>query len=523
MAIFHLSVNLISRKAGRSSTAAAAYRAAERIEDERTGEVYDYSRRSGVESAELVLPSGVEWQPERAAFWNAVEAKNKRADAQVAREFVVALPADLDAGARRDLAVQFARVIVDRYQVGADVAIHAPGRGDDRNHHAHILTTTNRVEVSGKLGNKVRELDGIAASRAGEGPNAVEQLRSTWADLTNQALEQAGSLARVDHRTLADQGIGRTPTVHLGPAAFGYERRTGGTSRKRADFEVEAEASERLRQAKAAGDLERHQVERTILDLSGELSAAKSEQSRRDRMSVQEVDAEIWRLRPEPVCDLVAQDPVVVRMGQERQALSRALQEASTNEGTAKGQALRWRMESPIRAQLHDRGLFRSKELDQFEQLRAESARAIEELRPRLVDVGVAESTTRKELEERLTREQVPVREQIAELEEIRASKAIQERAERERREAERRIERARAEAPEQFKKMALDRQSSLWSWRSQDEKALSPALREAIETYNAAPTEVQPVLLKQLMSKHQDQVVDFIQQQKERDRGRGR
>lgn len=519
MAIFHLSVNLISRKAGRSSTAAAAYRAAERIEDERTGEVHDYSRRSGVESAELVLPSGVEWQPERAEFWNAVEAKNKRADAQVAREFVVALPAELDAGARRDLAVQFARVIVDRYQVGADVAIHAPGRGDDRNHHAHILTTTNRVEVSGKLGNKVRELDGIAASR-GEGPNAVEQLRSTWADLTNQALEKAGSPARVDHRTLADQKIDRAPTVHLGPAAFGYERRTGEVSRKREDWEAWVGVSEQLRQAQLAGELERRQIERSILDLSTDLAAAKAEQLRRDRMSVAEIDREISRIAVPPVRDLVERDPAVVRLGQEVRELSRACDEALRNENTAKDQALRWRLDSPLRAQLHDRGLFRSKELDQFEQIRVESARAREELTPRLADVRMAESTTRKVLEERLTLEQAPIREQIAELDEIRADRVKQEWAERDQREAERRLERARAEAPEQFKKMAEYRQSRLF-WKSDDEKALSPALREAIETYNATPVEARPAVLDRLMSEHRDQVIEYQKMRKELDRGR--
>lgn len=520
MAIFHLSVNLISRKAGRSSTAAAAYRAAERIEDERTGEIHDYRRRSGVESAELVLPSGVEWQPQRAEFWNAVETKNKRADAQVAREFVVALPAELDAGERRDLAVQFARVIADRYQVGADVAIHGPGRGDDRNHHAHILTTTNRVEISGRLGNKVRELDGIAASRAGEGPNAIEQLRSTWADLTNQALEKAGSPARVDHRTLADQGIDRAPTVHLGPASFGYERRTGEVSRKREDWEAWVGVSEQLRQAQLAGEQERRQIEGSILDLSTDLAAAKAEQLRRDRMSVAEIDREISRIAVPPVRDLVERDPAVVRLGQEVRELSHARDEALRNENTAKDQALRWRLDSPLRAQLHDRGLFRSKELDQFEQISVESARAREELTPRLADVRMAESTTRKALEERLTLEQAPIREQIAELDEIRASKAKQEQAERDQRDAERRIERARAEAPEQFKKMADRRQSRLF-WRSDDEKALSPALREAIETYNATPFEARPEVLDRLMSAHRDQVIEFQKVRKELDRGR--
>jgi hypothetical protein len=181
---------------------------------------------------------------------------------------------------------------------------------------------------------------------------------------------------------------------------------------------------------------------------------------------------------------------------------------------------LRWRLDSPLRAQLHDRGLFRSKELDQFEQIRVESSRAREELTPRLADVRMAESTTRKVLEERLKLDQAPIREQIAELDEIRADRVKQEWAERDQREAERRLERARAEAPEQFKKMAEYRQSRLF-WKSDDEKALSPALREALETYNATPVEARPAVLDRLMSDHRDQVIEYQKMRKELDRGR--
>lgn len=497
MAIFHLSVNLISRKAGRSSTAAAAYRAAERIEDERTGEVHDYSRRSGVESTDLVLPSGVEWQPVRAEFWNAVEAKNKRADAQVAREFVVALPAELDALARRDLAVQFARVIVDRYQVGADVAIHAPGRGDDRNHHAHILTTTNRVEVSGKLGNKVRELDGIAASR-GEGPNAVEQLRSTWADLTNQALEKAGSPARVDHRTLADQGIDRVPTVHLGPAAFGYERRTGESSRKREDWEVEA--SERLRLAHLAGEQERRQIRETIFDLSHDLKCARALQTVRERWSVQELDEDISRLdqrldqRVElpRVADLVEIDPLVRQSSREqkeletkKQDLYRKLQEAEKNEQLAIQWTTRYRTDSPLLTKAHDLGLFRSASLDDFERVRIASAQARTELMPHIEDVRLREAKAkqqqieaRKEAEQRITREQSPVLQQI-----------------------------------DEERKQIAEEKADLMELR--DRKM--GRKHEAIEAYNATPAEGRPAALDRL-GERQDQIDKL---QNKLDRGR--
>ena len=110
VAIFHLSVKTISRSAGRSSTAAAAYRAGVEITDERTGEIHDYRRKAGVESAELFLPDGApEWATDRAKLWNAAEQSEKRKNSTVAREFEVALPSELSADQRRKLAHDFAR------------------------------------------------------------------------------------------------------------------------------------------------------------------------------------------------------------------------------------------------------------------------------------------------------------------------------------------------------------------------------------------------------------------------------
>lgn len=285
MAVYHLSAKIISRKAGRSATAAAAYRCAERVLDERTGEVHDYTRKTGVEHTELVMPSSSDWQPTRAELWNAVELKNKRADAQVAREFVVALPAELTAAERQRLAVDFAKGIADRYGVAADVSVHAPSKhGDDRNHHAHILITTNRIDGR-KLGNKARELDLVAHNMGGKlgQANEIDRLRERWAALTNERLRKYGHEARVDHRSLEAQGIERQPTRHLGPTAAAIERRTGKPSRKRLDFE--REVAERLMQAKEAGELERQArtMDRSILDLSGDLRAALQEREREQR------------------------------------------------------------------------------------------------------------------------------------------------------------------------------------------------------------------------------------------------
>ena len=276
MPVFHLSVKAVSRSAGRSATAAAAYRAGCRIADERTGETHDYRRKGGVESADLVLPDGAPaWASDRDRLWNAAERAERRKDACVAREYEVALPAEISASERRRLAVDFARDMAKREGCAVDVAIHAPDKqGDQRNHHAHILRTTRKVAADG-LGAKL-DTEKAGRSRVAD----LEAVRVRWAALTNERLQENGVAARIDHRSLGAQGIEREATRHLGPAATGYERRTGEPSWKRLQFE--REAAERLARAKELGELERqsYQAEHSVLDLTGDLSAAKAERDR---------------------------------------------------------------------------------------------------------------------------------------------------------------------------------------------------------------------------------------------------
>ena len=235
MASYHLSVKTIKRSAGRSATAAAAYRAGELIACEREGRVHDYTRKAGVEDSFILAPEDApDWAQDRAALWNAAEARETRANSVTAREWELALPAELDAEARRVLVMGFARELVARYGVAADVAIHAPHRdGDQSNHHAHVLTTTRRVTIEG-LTDKTRVLD----AKATGGPE-IEVLRARWAELQNHALERQGHEVRVDHRSLAVQReaalaqghalkaeeLDRAPEVKLGPAASAIERR----------------------------------------------------------------------------------------------------------------------------------------------------------------------------------------------------------------------------------------------------------------------------------------------------------
>lgn len=235
MAIYRLEIKTVARSSGRTATAAAAYRAGERIRDERTGALYNHSKRDDVLHKEIFLPSrldrpdaGMDWARDRSTLWNAAEKAEQRSDSRVAREYMVSLPSELSAEQRLTLARAFSREIVDRYSVAVDLAIHAPRpEGDSRNFHAHLLATTREVTPEG-LGPKTGlDMSGSARNELGALPVREEfkALRARWAELTNEALREANVEARVDHRSLAAQGIDREPRPQLPWAAVVAERR----------------------------------------------------------------------------------------------------------------------------------------------------------------------------------------------------------------------------------------------------------------------------------------------------------
>lgn len=248
MAIFHLSTKAVSRSAGRSAVAAAAYRTADRLTNERDGVVHDYRRRAGVEHSEIVLSDG--GTADRSALWNAAEAAERRKDARTAREWVMAIPAELvpqseqerqliTGSPDRELVREFAQELARRYGVAVDVAIHAPDReGDRRNHHAHLLVTTRQVTRDPNGGLVLGEKATLELSDAkrkglglGSGADEVTAIRALWERCANRALERQGRWERIDARSLAAQGIERAPTVHLGPAAMAMERSGRGSDR----------------------------------------------------------------------------------------------------------------------------------------------------------------------------------------------------------------------------------------------------------------------------------------------------
>lgn len=179
--------------------AGAAYRAGLSLLDERTMERHDYTRKAGVMASEVLTPDGApEWAHDPAQLWNAAEAAENRKNSVVAREFLVSLPHELTDEQRTDLARDLTRDLVDRFGFAAMFAIHAPDKkGDDRNHHVHILATTRTMGPDG-LGAKTRELDDRKTG-------AVDEVRNKVADTINTHLARAGLADRVDHRSLADR------------------------------------------------------------------------------------------------------------------------------------------------------------------------------------------------------------------------------------------------------------------------------------------------------------------------------
>lgn len=223
MAMFFMQISSVARSAGRRATAAAAYRAGERLRDERSGELVNYGRRRDVLHTEIFLPGQfdglpVSWARNRQKLWNTAEHVEKRHNARVAREYQVSLPAELNAGQRIALARAFSRHLAERYKVAVDLAVHEPRPGGDpRNFHAHLLTTTREVTPAGLGAKAGLDLQALERRRR-ELPDHRQEyliLRERWATLVNEALREANVAARVDHRSLAAQGIDREPLPRI--------------------------------------------------------------------------------------------------------------------------------------------------------------------------------------------------------------------------------------------------------------------------------------------------------------------
>ena len=264
MALYSCSASVISRGAGRSAVASAAYRAAAKLVDERQGLLWDFTNKRGVLHSEILLPEGAPpWAADREKLWNAAELRETRHAKQntacVARDFRLALPCEATPEQRLEITREFAKHLVERYGGAADFAIHAPDRrGSDKNFHAHVMMSSRRLGEAG-FTTKIRELDDRK-----KGPLEIAHIRESWERIQNRLLDQIG-VARVSCKSLDAQGIDREATLHMGVSATAMERKGEATELGDLNREIAARNGERERLR-----AERAQVSAQIFDLDAE-------------------------------------------------------------------------------------------------------------------------------------------------------------------------------------------------------------------------------------------------------------
>ena len=284
MAIFMASTKSVSRAKGQSAIAAAAYRAGDKLldEDKEHGKTHDYQKRSGVLSADIILPTALAGGDiGRAELWNMAERNETRKNSRVAREWLIALPHELSEKDRKDLAHDFAKTLADRYQVIADCAIHVPTdkeieRGaSPLNFHAHILLTTRTATIDddGKIYLTKDKADSEISDddrRKKDLPRMsveVKAVRELWEHTANRVLEAKGHNL-IDSRSYKSQGIDLVPQLKMGKDATHMERK--GIPTEKGQFNREIIQSNELVWNKHLDDNQKTnaKADRTIADLS---------------------------------------------------------------------------------------------------------------------------------------------------------------------------------------------------------------------------------------------------------------
>ena len=247
MAIYHFSAKVIGRSGGRSAIASAAYRAGERLHNDKLDRDHDYTEKAGIVHREVVLPEGApaRWA-DRGTLWNEVEAGEKRKDAQIARDIEISLPRELGKAEAIRLVQDFVREqFVDRGMV-ADLNVHwTQAQDGGEQPHAHVMLTMREVvsarnghEEEGAFGKKVVAWNNRAL---------LGEWRERWAELTNARLLELGHDIRIDHRSYVDQGIDLEPQHKIGPAGVRREDREQDAERAAEHREIARRNGDKLR------------------------------------------------------------------------------------------------------------------------------------------------------------------------------------------------------------------------------------------------------------------------------------
>lgn len=194
MAIYHLSFKLCKRSEGKSSVYLAAYQNRNKFTDNRTGAVWNYSKKEGFDgSLILAPPEAPGWLTESSeALWNEVERTERQRNGQTSRYFDVALPVELDNQQKKDLLIKYCQENFVNEGMIADIAFHDL---NSKNPHAHVMLTMKNVGPEGFL----------TKNREWNDKKCLDAWRQNWEVITNAALKKYGHKSRIDCRTLEEQ------------------------------------------------------------------------------------------------------------------------------------------------------------------------------------------------------------------------------------------------------------------------------------------------------------------------------
>ncbi len=222
MAIFHLHIQVISRRKGHSSTQTSARRTGSIIHDLRTGRTHDFTGKAGGTVRSFIsLPDGAAAGfLDRSVLWNCAEAAERRYNSRLAREMDVALAHELSTEAQERTLRRMAQFLNERYKVAVEVSIHLPDpMADQRNDYAIMMFTTREVTPEG-FGKKTRALD-----RSDQSFSEFKLIRRAWEIIVNSELEAAGLSVRISSESNEARGIDRPRGVHEGAGATQIKRR----------------------------------------------------------------------------------------------------------------------------------------------------------------------------------------------------------------------------------------------------------------------------------------------------------
>ena len=241
---FHFSISMISRGKSKSAVASAAYISCEKLKNEWDGVTHDYHNKKGLLHSEIFLPENIPIRlKDRETLWNSVELNEKASNAQLARNFIIALPKELSVEENKRLITDFIQENFVSKGMIVDLAIHNESNEENNNIHAHIMTTLRPINEKGEWqakskkeyildenGERILGKNGKPKTRKVEltdwnNRGNAEKWRESFASLCNQYLEKNNLEKRVDHRSFERQGVEEIPTIHLGASASALERK----------------------------------------------------------------------------------------------------------------------------------------------------------------------------------------------------------------------------------------------------------------------------------------------------------